>query len=344
MCTYWSPVTFLTSPHHNITTLLVVTSLENSKKMNLKNLLLFFAFLAVSAPILAQRSTINLSAADREQIHGIEDTLGVLGYAIVNDSLPDNRFIACRELIVRLTQALKKPGSFAYPFDRLQSVSIQYPRDSSFRIFTWQLYVDKEEYRHFGAIQMKAQELQLIPLQDRSFEIQADPEQIVLAPDQWYGALYYNIKQVDTPSGPQYLLFGLDGYSFYYKRKIIDVLNLKDGKATFGAPIFHHAATRESPALTKSRIVREYSAAASVKVNYDPVHEMILFDHLVPGGGQYGEGVTYYPDGSYEGYRNQNGQWEHVEKVFNQVSAGAPRDYPILNGRSGKGIFGKKKN
>jgi hypothetical protein len=301
--------------------------------------------MALGPAVFGQQTKLSLSASDREQMHVYEDTLAVLGYAVVNDSLADNRFLACREMIVRLKQTLKAPGSFAYPFDRLKSISIQYPQDSSFRIFSWQLYVDKDEYRYFGAIQLRDQELQLIPLQDRSFQITENPEQVVLDPDHWYGSVYYNIKRFDTPDGPNYLLFGFDGYAFYYKRKVIDVLRIRDGKATFGAPVFYHPATAESPEFTKNRIIREYSAAATVRVNYDPTYEMIMFDHLVPGGGQYGEGITYYPDGSYEGYELNAGMWYYVEKIFNQVSTEAPRDYPVLQGgRMGENtnIFGNK--
>lgn len=309
--------------------------------MKLKDLLIAFAILAIALPLSAQKKISRLAEKDREMLHQYEDTLAVLGYAVVNDSLPDTRFLACREMIVRLKQALKAPGSFDYAFERLQSISIQYPQDSSFRIFSWQLYVDKDEYRYFGAIQLNTPDLQLIPLQDRSFQLEVDPEQAVLGPNDWYGALYYNIKAFDTPDGPYYLLFGFDGYKFFYKRKVVDVLRIRDGQVTFGAPVFHHTAGRETPELSKKRVVLEYSAAATVKLNYDPTYEMVMFDHLIAGGGQYGEGITYYPDGSYEGYQLQNGRWEYVEKIFNQVSTEAPREFPVLDKRS-KNIFGKK--
>lgn len=310
--------------------------------MKLTQLLLYVAFLAAALPLQAQEDKALQPLTEAEQMKLYEDTLAVLGYAVVNDSLPENRFLACREMIVRLKQVLKTPGSFDYPFERLKSISIQYPEDRSFRIFSWQLYVDEKEYRYFGAIQLNTPDLQLIPLQDRSFQITDDPEHLQLKPEEWYGALYYNVKQVDTPSGPYYLLFGFDAYSFYYKRKVIDVLRMEDGQATFGAPVFYHPATQETPELFKNRVVREYSAAATVKLNYDPTYEIIMFDHLVPGAGQYGEGMTYYPDGSYEGYRLNSGRWEYVEKVFDQVSAEAPRDYPVLDQRNEKNIFGRK--
>lgn len=319
----------------------------NSRKtvnlaMKIKEFLTALVCLLLINQAQAQQPMPTLTAKDQATIRAYEDSLGVLGYAVVNDSSADNRFAACRAMIIRLKQALKTPGSFAYPFSRLKNISIQYPQDSAFRIFTWQLYVDKDEYRYFGAIQLNSHDLQLIPLQDRSFTLDGDLEQLTLGPDKWYGAVYYNVMQVDSPIGPYYLLFGFDGYQFFFKRKVVDVLRIEDGQAVFGAPVFQHAATESEPAQTKHRIVKEYSAAATVRLNYDPTHELIMFDHLIAGSGQYGEGVTFYPDGSYEGYRLEKGVWQYVPKVFQQVSAEPPRDYPVLDERKDKNIFGKK--
>ena len=95
-------------------------------------------------------------------------------------------------------KALKTPKSFEYPFPQIERISIQYPQDSSFRIFTWQLFVGKDDYRYYGAIQLNTEELKLIPLVDRSYKIE-NPKHQVLNNRNWYGALYYNIHQFDTP-------------------------------------------------------------------------------------------------------------------------------------------------
>ena len=101
----------------------------------------------------------------------LEDTLNVLSFSFVNDVDPNTRFGSCNVFIKKLVTGLKKTNSFDYPFERLSSISIQYPPDSSFRIFSWQLKVDVGNYRHYGAIQMNSKELQLFPLIDRSFEL-----------------------------------------------------------------------------------------------------------------------------------------------------------------------------
>ena len=90
------------------------------------------------------------------------------------------------------------------------------------------------------------------------------------------------------------------------------------------------------------RIVKEYSSEASVRMNYDPLMEMVIFDHLITQNGPHGEGPVNYPDGSYEGYKFEEGRWNYVEKVFDQVQDEAPRPFPVLEGEQ-KTIFGKDK-
>jgi len=305
----------------------------------MKKLLSFLvAILLLSAAAQAQEQAGAIAEADLEKLKNLEDTIAVLGYAVVNEPDAKKRFGACRTLIPLLTKALKTKNSFNYTFDRLKTISIQYPKDSTFRIFTWQLYVDTSEYRHFGAIQMNQPELQLYPLIDRSFTVE-NVEQDVLTPDQWYGAIYYNIVDFDTPEGKQYLLFGLDSYSFFTRRKVIDVLYFKEGKPSFGAPVFVSNVPKEVP--VKKRMLLEYSAEASVRCNYDEFLEMVIFDHLMTGGSPIpGQGMTNMPDGTFEGYRYSDGVWEYVPKVFDTVVDEPPRDFPILDGRS-KDIFGK---
>ncbi|HKK78471.1 MAG TPA: hypothetical protein VJ933_02535 [Phaeodactylibacter sp.] len=301
----------------------------------MKPYLLLLLCIALTASVLpAQKAQIDEEGL--AILKEMEDTLSFLSYTVINDSVQEDRFKACRAMIPRLVKALKVEHSFDYPFDRLSSVSIQYPQDSSFRVFTWQLYVDENTYRYYGAIQLNTPQLKLFPLRDRSDGLR-NPEQQQLSPDQWYGAVYYNILEGDG----HYLLFGFDGYELFRKRKVIDVLWFDDeGQPQLGAPVFVHEGNKR-----KHRIVREYTAAASTLLNYDENLEMIIFDHLIPREGTYGEGLTFYPDGSYEGYEpGPDGTWMHIEKVFNQVSEEAPRPKPVLDGDNKKDIFGRDRN
>ena len=284
---------------------------------------------------------------DFAKIHTIEDTLGVLGYAIVNDSLAENRFASCRKFIPTLVNALKFENSFDYKFERLNTISIQYAPDNSFRIFTWQLYVDVDEYKYYGAIQMNTPELKLFPLVDRSEDIMI-PEFEVTDNKNWYGSLYYNIRAFDTAEGTKYLLLGYDGYQFFTKRKVLDVLHFQDGKPAFGAPVFVRGEDSKSHPQEKLRVIYEYYAGATVKMNYDEVHEVVLFDHLEEMNTA--KGPQMIPDGTYEAYQLQEGNWVHVEKMFHfKLKDGeAPREQPVFSDevkrKERKDIFGKSRN
>ncbi len=307
----------------------------------MKKLFIALFFIGFCLPANAQAGQI--TEKNLATLKTYEDTLGLVSFLVVNDSLPENRFASTKKLITTLVQALQMENSFNYPFERMRTVSIQYPQDSTFRIFTWQLYVDVDDYRYFGAIQMNTPELKLFPLIDRSAEVY-DEEQAILSPEQWYGSLCYNLRQFDTAQGRKYLLFGFDGYSLWNKRKLIDVLSFEDGKASFGAPVFVSKNEVTGEVGTLNRIVKTYSAEISFKLNFDETYDIIMFDHLILAGGNYGQGPTMVPDGSYEGYRLENGVWNWVEKVFDQVQDEAPRPEPILDERPKDDIMGKKKN
>jgi hypothetical protein len=45
--------------------------------------------------------------------------------------------------------------------------------------------------------------------------------------------------------------------------------------------------------------------------------DMIIYDHLISETDEPSKKDTYIPDGDFEGFRWENGQWVHVDKVFN---------------------------
>jgi hypothetical protein len=318
----------------------------NQNSLMLLRIIAVLLYFSASFSLYAQKSpkpvpSGPLSPQALEQLQGIEDTLGVLGYAIVNDSIEAERFAACKVFITTLVRALKTENSFQYPFEQIKTVSILTPPDSSFRIFTWQLFVNDSTYRYYGAIQMNERQLKLFPLIDRSFEVKAFPSTEVLSADKWYGALYYNIRQFDTRKGRKYLLIGFDAFEFFEKRKVIDVISFnKEGTPSFGDPVFDHG--KDAPA--RNRIYVQYSADAKVRLNWDEQYQMIIMDHLIPWESPYGKGTTAVPDGSYDAYRLDKGKWVYVDKVFDDKQKDVPFPDPILETRKEKDIMGQKKN
>jgi hypothetical protein len=308
------------------------------------NALLLLCLLSGTGILSAQNKPKPAGALTQEaalKLKSAEDTLAILAYAVVNDSIENQRFAACKVLIKQLVQTLKIENSFKYQFDRLKSISILTPPDSSFRIFSWQLFVNDSTYRYYGAIQMNQSALKLYPLIDRSADMERPPVYEQLTPERWFGSLYYNMRQFDSKEGKKYLLFGFDVPDFFSRRKVIEVLSFdKDGDPVFGAPVF-----KREPAKipAEQRLFFEYAADGSIKVNWDEQYKMILFDHLIPIPSPHARGITFVTDGSYDALVLEKGVWKFVTQVFHDMQDEAPRPEPILDTRKDKDISGKPK-
>jgi len=89
---------------------------------------------------------------------------------------------------------------------------------------------------------------------------------------------------------------------------------------------------------TQSRFSIEYKKDARTYVNYEPDLKLILFDHLISETDEPDFPWTYVPDGDYEGFKWQNGQWVHVNKVFNyKLEDGqAPVGDPLMDYKGNK--------
>jgi len=291
-------------------------------------------------------SSRTIAKKDLEQLNIYQDTIQVLSYHVLRNRKEEERYYACQELIKTLVTALKLDNSFYFPFDSVRHISIMYPADSSFRIFTWQLYVSENDYKYYGAIQMAGKELKLFPLSDRS-SMMLSAENEITDNRHWYGALYYNIKEINTPSGKYYTLFGIDYFRLMSRRKVIDILHFDEkGKPQFGAPIFIKKDVASGEVTTKNRIILEYSAQGAVSCNYNTEYNLIIFDNLLKIPAAYeNQGMMSVSDGSYRGYKFDGNQWVFIEKVFNDSQKDAPREKPVLDNRK-DGLFGpgKRKN
>lgn len=285
-----------------------------------------------------KKAAQSFTKKDLEKLAAAGDSLQILGKTMLLDSVGDHRFAACHQILPLLKSALSIKNSFNYKFSEAKTISIQYPADSSFRIFTWQLFVDDSTYKYYGGIQTAGKDGSFYPFNDRSDDLD-DACFEALSPEKWYGALYYRITELDGREGKKYLLYGFDAYRFFEKRKILDVLTFRDGKPVFGAPVFNRsiASARGVPEM---RLILTYSAETNVSLNFDEEYGMILFDHLIAAQSPFENGITNVPDGSYEGFKIKNGKLEYVTKVFNDSQEEAPRPKPVLDTRKGKSIFG----
>ena len=123
-------------------------------------------------------------------------------------------------------------------------------------------------------------------------------------------------RQKEHRGRKYYTLLGFDDFSVSSNKKWIEVLTFNErNEPVFGGPFFSFKEdTVRRP--VQARFWMEYKKEASTVMNYDPDLDMIVFDHLISETDEPEKKNTYIPDGTYEGFKWQNGQWLHVDKIF----------------------------
>lgn len=258
-----------------------------------------------------------LSSSDKKLLLKKEDSLKHISDSMVNGVTPAKRFRSDSNFVRMLVRALKVKNSFSYSFDSLQTVSKLYAPDSTFRIFTWQLKKDDYMYLQKGAIQIKTSDgaLKLFPLFDASM-FTSKPLDSVRTRNNWIGAIYYRIIHKTHNGKNYYTLLGFDDYKEGSNRKWLEVMTFNDaGEPVFGGPYisFKEDTAKKS---TQYRFNIEYKKEARTTFNYNPELDMIIYDHLISETDEPDKKDTYIPDGDVEGFKWKDGQWVHVDKVF----------------------------
>lgn len=259
---------------------------------------------------------------------------------MINASEGRHRQIAHENFLKGFNEALNQQGSYQHPFDSLKWISKKMPDDNSFRIFTWEVKISESEYKYYGFMQWP--DGKLLALNDRFNEAE-DLKDEEFTPDNWLGALYYNLMEVKPSNGDKYyLLFGINRWDKSENVKLVDVLFFtKAGQPIFGKPVFRKSEDKQVDVFY-NRLLFKYAADGHMTVNYNPGMEMIVFDNLIPKMSRIpGQGQTYVSDGSYVGYAWDKKYWNLVSKIATQVMDTAPRPQPILDKRKGRKINGE---
>lgn len=275
-----------------------------------------FTLFCVSFVFVA--SAQQLTPAELKQFKLREDSLKGFGYEIVRGKDAAVRFRSDSNFTRILVRALIQDKSFQFPFDSLKTISKVYSPDSSFRIFTWQVVRDDDYCRQKGFIQLrhpKGRE-KFIPLRDADQFIANDVDTV--ANNMWWiGAVYYRILEKEHNGRKYYTLFGYDENDARTTKKWLDIMWFDDnGTPMFGIPAAFSYAKDSVPKPALNRFLLEYKKDGRARVQYDEELDMIIFDHLISETNEPGKRYTLIPDGDYEGFKWTNGQWLHIDKVF----------------------------
>ena len=299
---------------------------------------LFLYFLIiVSCGILLFAPATRISAQNNPIIEDAEQELEAL-FDTINASFDDNERIESGLIFsAKLHQALTQSGSFDYPFSHLSNLSKVTSSDKRVRIFTWNIPLHSGMNKFYGIIQLhpeSSDSLIVIDMVDQ-FELISLPEQEVLTPEKWYGAIYYKvIKQETQPGQVFYTLLGWRGENMLMTSRLIDVLTITpSGDLRFGKTVFcdytenrpYRIIFRHSANVTMSLRYEEQSIVTSQKWNsrrkeFTYTREkawMIVCDRLIPSNPEMeGQYEYYMPAGDVmDGFIFKEGCWKFIKQI-----------------------------
>jgi len=270
---------------------------------------------------------LSASVSAQTEITELKSDLNFYADAMINAFEPENRMRAGDKFSELFSEYCETQKEGIIDLSFLKFIMVLTSEDSLFSVATWQVQLDNNEYAYNGYIFQK--DRPYVELQSAG-SLNQDVAYETHTPDDWYGALYYKMQKFNETD---YLIFGYNVLGEFTKSKVADVLRINDSGITFGAEIFQN---KEDTLTYDSKIVIEYSADASVNLNFNPGMNMIVHDHLINRMGRLpNQGPTNVPDGTYEGYAFTDGKWMYQEKLFNHSygNDNAPRPEPLLDNR-----------
>lgn len=199
---------------------------------------------------------------------------------------------------------LKSNSPKNFDFKRIKHLGVLESPDNTFTFYLFDIKYKDGTFMHFGFIQQpNGVGFTVTRLVDKREDIQK-PNEDILTPENWYGALYYQIVPTKSNGKSYYTLLGTSFNDLFTSKKVIEVMEISDNGIVFGAPIFFDGRRNAS------RVVFEHSARYLMTLRYMPERKAIVFDHLAPSEANAANDLQFYgPDGSQDGFILENGIW-----------------------------------
>ncbi|HYW95898.1 MAG TPA: hypothetical protein VE870_09950 [Bacteroidales bacterium] len=233
-------------------------------------------------------------------------------------NLPDSpsRDSLNNRIVQQFRTVLTSWDSFYYDWKQLKYAGIFRSGDNKVRVYTWFLESKNGQYSYYGFIQhltgrkKKNQQVELFELHDHHTQIKNPETAANVDVSHWYGCIYYGIHAFKKRKKTWYVLFGYDFNSQYSRKKLLEVLTFdKDDNPVFGGNFV-------LPEKTVKRFILEYSAEVVASLRYNDRLGMIVFDHTAPPEAIFKGSYRFYaPDGSYDGFRFDNGDFVFEKDV-----------------------------
>ncbi|MBG0859502.1 MAG: hypothetical protein IQL11_08360 [Bacteroidales bacterium] len=222
----------------------------------------------------------------------------------------DSERIRINDSVIYIIDEYSRSDSvISHRFSSIRNLGQITSPDRKVKIITWNLTMADGSNKYYCYIignEQRGKQLRVYKMTGISSHdtIRTD---ILYTTENWYGALYYDIRPFRTGRQTCYLLLGLDYHDLSLTRKIIEILSFEpDGEIIFGRNCF-----AEGDRI-KSREVIEYSSEGVVTLRFAN-DRAVVFDHLVPISSDKRNDRQYFgAEFSYDAYLFRNGIWRFV--------------------------------
>lgn len=196
---------------------------------------------------------------------------------------------------------------FSHRFTNLRFLGQITSPDSLIKIVTWNLFLRNQPGMYYCYIirnlpGLKTRKIYKLYAEYDSSAINKDS---TYTSDNWYGALYYDIRPQVINGLKSWALLGIDYGNPEITRKIIEILTFRnDDSLLFGLKSFL------SGDKVRFREVFEYSLTATMTLRFGG-DDSIVFDHLVPFSPDNENDRRFYgPQYTNDAYYLENGFWK----------------------------------
>ncbi len=201
---------------------------------------------------------------------------------------------------------------FKHRFTNIRYLGQITSSDKMLKIITWNLILKNSANRYFCYFIRKGRRGNNNTVYRLTGVNSGDPVRTdtTYSANNWYGALYYDLRPVKVNRDVNYVLLGIDFGNNIVSRKIIDVLGFtQNGELIFGRKWF------EAGNEIKFRVVFEYDATGVMSLKFRSA-KSIVFDHLAPlSSGRKEEQQSYGAEFSFDSYIYKDGIWKFKRNV-----------------------------
>lgn len=183
--------------------------------------------------------------------------------------------------------------------------------DEWVRVISWNVELSDRTQRYGGFVAAAdgRGSIEITPL-EQSRRAKPWTTQSRVQPDDWPGAIYYDVVLTRHRKKTYYTLLGWDGADALVTQKIIEPIQLRRGRIRFGDR------TIVGPQGTTGRFILTYADDAVVALRHEPDAKRIVMDHLSPFEPHLKGVRAYYgPDMSYDALVWRKGRWFYEPDV-----------------------------